>query len=105
MKLKKLVNGQRISIRNVPTGKTGLPFQNLRGCLPFTKGFWKIRLKSEREHNFWGHFGGNGSNGTSLKVVLFFRSEYFIRKFMLFFFKAIFETNFRLSRPFFGKWN
>ena len=29
-KLKKLVNGERISIRNVPTGKTGLPFQSFR---------------------------------------------------------------------------
>ena len=29
-KHKKLVNGKRISIRNVPIGKTGLPFQNFR---------------------------------------------------------------------------
>ena len=29
-KFKKLVNGKRISIWNVPTGKTGLPFQNFR---------------------------------------------------------------------------
>ena len=29
-KLKKLVNGKRISIRNIPIGKTGLPFQNFR---------------------------------------------------------------------------
>ena len=29
-KFKKLVNGKRISIRNVPIGKTGLPLQNFR---------------------------------------------------------------------------
>ena len=37
-KLKKLVNGKRISIRNVPTGKTGLPFQNFRLSLEFSSG-------------------------------------------------------------------
>ena len=37
-KLKKLVNGKRISIRNVPTGKTGLPFQNFRLSREFSSG-------------------------------------------------------------------
>ena len=35
-KLKKLVNGKRISIRNVPTGKSGLPFQNFRSSREFS---------------------------------------------------------------------
>ena len=38
MKLKKLVNGKRISIRNVPIGKTGLPFQNFRLSREFSNG-------------------------------------------------------------------
>ena len=37
-KLKKLVNDKRISIRNVPTGKTGLPFQNFRLSRKFSSG-------------------------------------------------------------------
>ena len=37
-KLKKLVNGERISIRNVPTGKTGLPFQSFRLSREFSSG-------------------------------------------------------------------
>ena len=47
----------------------------------------------------------SGSNGTSEKVVLFFRTEYSKRKFVFDFFKAIFDTSFRPSRSFFGKWN
>ena len=38
MKLEKLVNGKQISIRNVPTGKTGLPFQNFRLSREFSSG-------------------------------------------------------------------
>ena len=40
-KLEELVNGKRISIRNssgVPTGKTGLPFQNFRLSREFSSG-------------------------------------------------------------------
>ena len=33
-----LVNGKRISIRNVPVGKTGLPFQNFRLSREFSSG-------------------------------------------------------------------
>ena len=46
-----------------------------------------------------------GSNGTCEKVVLFFRMEYFNRKLVIHFFKVIFNTSFRPSRPFSGKWN
>ena len=38
MKLKKLVNGIRISIWNVPNGKTGLPFHNFRLSREFSSG-------------------------------------------------------------------
>ena len=34
----KRVNGTRISIRNVPTGKTGQPFQNFRSSREFSSG-------------------------------------------------------------------
>ena len=37
-KLKKLVNGKRISVRNIPTGKTGLPFQNFHLYREFSCG-------------------------------------------------------------------
>ena len=47
----------------------------------------------------------SGSNRTSEKVVLFFRTEYSKREFVFHFFKAIFDTSFRPSRSFFGKWN
>ena len=37
-KHEKLVNGERIPIRNVPTGKTGQPFQNFRLSREFSSG-------------------------------------------------------------------
>ena len=46
-----------------------------------------------------------GSNGTSEKVVLFLRTECSLRKVVFHFFIAMFDTIFRPSRPFFGKWN
>ena len=45
------------------------------------------------------------SNGNIWKVVLFFWMEYSKRKFVFHSFKAIFDTSFRPSRPFFSKWN
>ena len=42
----------------------------------------------------------SGSNGTSEKVVLFFRTECSKRKFVYHLFNLIFDTSFRLSRPF-----
>ena len=45
----------------------------------------------------------SGSNGTCEKVVLFFRMEYSNRKLVIHFFKVIFNTSFRPSRPFSGK--
>ena len=47
----------------------------------------------------------SGSNGTSEKVVLFFRTKYSKRKFVFHFLKAIFYTSLRPSRPFSVKWN
>ena len=44
-------------------------------------------------------------NRTSEKVVLFSRTGCSKRKFVFHFFKAIFDTFFRPSRSFFGKWN
>ena len=45
------------------------------------------------------------SNGTSEKVVLFLRTECSRRKIVFHFFRAMFDTIFRLYWPFFGKWN
>ena len=47
----------------------------------------------------------SGSNGTSEKVVLFFRTKYSKRKFVFHFLKAIFDTSLRPSLPFSVKWN
>ena len=46
----------------------------------------------------------SGSNGTSGKVFLFFRTECSKRKFVFHFFKAIFDTSFGPPQSFFGKW-
>ena len=40
-----------------------------------------------------------------LKSLLFFRTQSSMRKFVFHFFKAIFDTSFRPSRSFSGKWN
>ena len=53
--------------------------------------------------SFWRK--SSGSNGTSEKVVLFFRTEYSKQKFGFHFFKAIFDSSFRPSRSFSGRWN
>ena len=62
----------------------------------------------QMEHNFLGRFSKkkiSGGNGTSEKLVVFFRTEYLKRKFVFHFFRPIFDTSFRPLRPFFGKWN
>ena len=46
----------------------------------------------------------SGSNGTSEKAVLFFRTECSKRKFVFHFFKAISDTILRPSWSFFGNW-
>ena len=77
-----------------------LPFWDLR--------WWKTQCAEAKcEKPFIGSFQWkiSGSNGTSEKVVLFFRSECSKRKFVFHFFKAIFDTSFRPSRSFSGKWN
>ena len=77
------------------------------------------------ENDVLGRCGGkiSGSTGTSEKVVLFFRTERSKRKFVFhfntprsnmtprlwgqnckFFTTPFFDTSFRPSRPFFGKW-
>ena len=74
----------------------------ITGCLPFTKIFQKIRLESKWRTTFWVvPLKISGSNGTSEKVVLFFWTEYSKRNFASHFVKAIFDTGFRPSRPFF----
>ena len=47
----------------------------------------------------------HGATGTSEKVVLFFWMEYSKRKFVFHSIKAIFNTSFRPSWPFFSEWN
>ena len=54
-----------------------------------------------------GSFQGKivGSNRKSEKLVLFFRTECTKQSVLHFFGKAIFDNSFRLSWPFFVKWN
>ena len=55
--------------------------------------FWVVPAENFREQrNVW-------------KGNLFFRTEYSKPKFVFRFFKAMFNTGFRPSRSFFGKWN
>ena len=68
--------------------------QNVSG-----KSGWKVN-GTRHLGSFQGKIPGN--NGISEKVVLFPWSEYSKRKFLFYFLKATFDTNFRLSRPFFG---
>ena len=76
------------------------------GCLPFTNIFREIRWKVNGTRIFGSsQRKTSGSNGTSEMVVLFFPMEYSKRKFVFHSFKAIFDTSYRPSRPFLGKWN
>jgi len=70
----------------------------------------KVSRKSGWKVNGTGLFGLfqrkiSASNGASAKVVLFFWTECSKRKFVFYFFKAIFDTSFEHSPWFFGKWN
>ena len=75
-------------------------------CLPFTQSFRKIWRESKWNTTFWVVPAENfGKQQNIWKGSLFFRMECSKRKFVFHFFKAIFDISFRLSRPFFGKWN
>ena len=78
------------------------PFFSTPRLFTIEKEFPENRLES-RWNTPLGSFQRkiSGSNGTSEKVVLFFRTEYSKRKFVFDFFKAIFDTSFRPSRSFF----
>ena len=70
----------------------------------------KVLRKPGWKVNGTGLFGSfqrkiSGSNGTSGKLFMFFRTECSKRKFVFHFFKDIFDTSFRPSPSFFGKWN
>ena len=78
------------------------PFFSTSRLFTIEKEFPENRLES-RWNTPLGSFQRkiSGSNGTSEKVVLFFRTEYSKREFVFHFFKAIFDTSFRPSRSFF----
>ena len=59
------------------------------------------------KHDFFGRSSGEFPGATEhlKKVVLFFRTEYSKQKFVFHFYKAIFDTSFRRSPSFSGKWN
>ena len=68
----------------------------------FAKSGWKVNGKWLFESSQWKI---SENNGKSQNVVWFFRTGCSKRKFVFHFFKANFDTSFRLSRQFFGKWN
>ena len=84
------------SLVTLGDNKTGKMTFWKRSCLPFTKSFRKIRLVKWNT-TFWvGSFQWqiSKSNGISDKIVLFFRTECFKRKFVFHFFKVIFDASF-----------
>ena len=68
----------------------------------FAKSGWKVNGKWLFESSQWKI---SESNGKSQNVVRIFRTGCSKRKFVFDFFKANFDTSFRLSRQFFEKWN
>ena len=91
-----------------PLNKTGIVSKTL--TLHFVSQLQKVSRKPGWKVNGTGLFGLfqrkiSASNGASEKVVLFFWTECSKRKFVFYFYKAIFDTSFRPSRSFFGKWN
>ena len=76
-KLKKLVNGKRISIRNVPIGKMGLPFQNFRLSREFsvaqTKKSFTIYIPTGIYGNPIGQLCLSGPSYSSPTVINFSR--------------------------------
>ena len=76
-KLKKLVNGKRISIRNVPIGKMGLPFQNFRLSPEFsvaqTKKSFTIYIPTGIYGNPIGQLCLSGPSYSSPTVINFSR--------------------------------
>ena len=79
----------------------------LKGCLPFTTCFRKIRLESKWNKTLWLVLAENfQKQPRSGKVVLFFWTECSYQwRFVFHLFKAIFDTSFRPPRSFFVKWN
>ena len=65
------------------------------------KSGWKVKGKRHFGYFQWKK---SWSKVISEKVVLCFRTKCFKGKFVFNFLKAIFDTRFRVSRPFFGKW-
>ena len=78
-----------------------------KGCLSFTNRFQKIRLESKWHMTLLVVPAENfrEREGSSQKVVPFFRTECSTRIIVFLFFKTNFDTSFRLLRPFYGKWN
>ena len=76
-KRKKLVNGKRISIRNVPIGKMGLPFQNFRLSREFsvaqTKKSFTIYIPTGIYGNPIGQLCLSGPSYSSPTVINFSR--------------------------------
>ena len=66
---------------------------------PLSKSFLKFLLGSKFGSFPWKI---SGSNGTSNKLVLFFRTQCSKRKFVFTFFRAIFDSTFRFTWLFFG---
>ena len=73
------------------------------GCLPFTNSCRKIRWQRKCLISHWVVPAVNFRQQRNIwKGSPVFRTEYSKRKFVFNFFKAIFDTGFRPSRPFFG---
>ena len=77
----------------------GVAYYPVSETMVFTicKKFLENLVGKKMEHDFLGCSGGLfWCNGTSEKVILFFEFH---------FLKAVFDTSFRRSQPFFGRWS
>ena len=77
----------------------GVAYYPVSETMVFTicKKFLENLVGKKMEHDFLGRSGGLfWCNGTSEKVILFFEFH---------FLKAVFDTSFRRSQPFFGRWS
>ena len=79
----------------------------LKGCLPFAKCFRKIRLECKWNKTLWVVIAENFRKQPNIwrGSSVFPDGVPYKRKFEFHLFKAIFDSSFRPSWSFVGKWN
>ena len=88
---------RELTILRLRLGRYWIECNVIIGCLPFTKIFREIRFESKWNTTFWvsgpmENFREQRDIWKIYKIILF-RVEYYKRKFVFHFFKAIFDTS------------